>query len=60
VLTVNSKVEAVLVDAAAYQEAASQLEAAASVRRGLEQARKHIGRPADEVFDELEREDSAR
>lgn len=32
----------------------------ASIRRGLVQARKGAGRPADEVFDELEREDTGR
>jgi hypothetical protein len=32
----------------------------ASIRRGLAQARKGAGRAADEVFDELEREDSIR
>jgi DNA-binding phage protein len=30
----------------------------ASIRRGLAQARKGQGRPADEVFDDLEREDA--
>jgi len=56
VLPVASEVEAPLRDAAAYQEVASQLDAVASIRRGLAQARKGAGRPADEVFDELERE----
>jgi hypothetical protein len=42
------------------QEIASQLDAVASIRRGLAQARKGAGRPADEVFDELEREDAGR
>ena len=60
VLTVNGKAEAVLLDAAAYQEVASHLDTVASIRRGLGQARKGMGRPADEVFDELEREDSIR
>ena len=32
----------------------------ASIRRGLAQARKGMGRPADDVFDELERADAAR
>jgi len=35
-------------------------EVVASIRRGLAQARKGAGRPADEVFDELEREDAGR
>jgi prevent-host-death family protein len=60
VLTVKGKAQAVLVDAAAYQEVASQLDAVAGIRRGLAQARKGVGRPVDEVFDELEREDSIR
>jgi prevent-host-death family protein len=59
-LTVNGKAEAVLLDASAYQEVASQLDAITSIRRGLAQARKGVGRPADDVFDEMEREDSAR
>jgi prevent-host-death family protein len=58
VLTVKGKAEAVLLDAAAYQEVASRLDSMTSIRRGLAQARKGIGRPADEVFDELEREDT--
>jgi prevent-host-death family protein len=58
VLTVKGKAEAVLLDAAAYQEVASRLDSMTSIRRGLAQARKGIGRPADEVFDELEREDA--
>ena len=56
----KGKAEAVLLDAAAYQEVAGQLDVVASVRRGLAQARKGTGRPADEVFDDLEREDSIR
>ena len=60
VLTVNGKAEAVLLDAAAYQQVANQLDAVASIRRGLMQAEKRMGRPADDVFDELEREDSTR
>jgi hypothetical protein len=51
-LTVNGKAESVVLDAKASQEA-SQLDAMASIRRGLAQARKGAGRPADEVFDEL-------
>jgi len=56
VLTVNGKAEAVLLDAAAYQEVASHLDTMASIRRGLAQARRGEGRPAADVFDELERE----
>jgi len=40
------------------QEIASQLDAVASIRCGLAQARKGMGRPADEVCDDLEREDA--
>ncbi len=60
VLTVNGKAEAVLLDAAAYQQVADQLDVAASIRRGLAQANKGAGRPAVDLFDELEREDGKR
>ena len=43
VLTVNGK-------------AAAQLDTIASIRRGLAQAKKGLGRSVDEVFDDLERE----
>ena len=56
VLTVKGKAEAVLPDAAAYQDVADHLDAIASIRRGLAQAKKGQGRPVDEVFDDLERE----
>jgi prevent-host-death family protein len=56
VLTVKGKAEAVLLDAAAYQDVADHLDAVASIRRGLAQAKKGMGRPVDEVFDDLERE----
>jgi prevent-host-death family protein len=45
VLTINGKAEAVLLDAAAYQEVADHLDAVASIRRGLAQARRGAGRP---------------
>jgi prevent-host-death family protein len=60
VLTVNGEAEAVLLDATAYQEVAGHLDVMASIRRGLAQARKGAGRPANGVFDELEPEDSTR
>ena len=60
VLTAKGKAEAAPLDAAADQEVASQLDAVASIGRGLAQARKGEGRPADEVFDELEHEDAGR
>ena len=55
VLTVNGKAEVVVLDAAAYRAVASHLDAVASIRRGLDQAKKGLGRPVDEVFDDLER-----
>ena len=55
VLTVNGKAEAVVLDAAVYQEVADHLDAVAAIRRSLAEARKGMGRPAREVFDELER-----
>jgi predicted transcriptional regulator len=58
VLTVKGKAEAVVIDAKAYQEIAAQLDAVASIRRGLAQARKGASRPRDEVFDELDRENT--
>ena len=60
VLTVNGKAEAVLLDASKYQEVAGHLDAVASIREGLAQANKGVGRPTDEVFDELEQEESIR
>jgi len=57
VLTVKGEAEAVALDAKAHQEVASQLDAMASIRRSLAQARKGSGRPADDVFDDLERQD---
>jgi prevent-host-death family protein len=60
VLTVNGKAEAVVLDARAFQQVASQLDAVAGIRRGLAQARKGAGRPAEEVFDELLREDAGK
>ena len=56
VLTVRGKAEAVVLDAAAYRKIADHLDVVASVRRGLAQAKKGMGRPADEVFDDLARE----
>jgi len=56
VLTINGKAEAVLLDAATYQQVADYLDAVAGIRRGLEQARKGLGQPIEEVFDEFDRE----
>ena len=55
----KGKTETVVPDVA-YRDFASQLDVVTSIRRGLAQARKGAGRPADEVFDELEREDAGR
>jgi prevent-host-death family protein len=54
VLTVNGKAAAVVLDAAAYRDVADHLDSVASIRRGLAQAQKGLGRSVDEVFDELE------
>lgn len=56
VLTINGKAEAVLLDAATCQEVADHLDAVASVRRGLAQAKKGEGRLADDVMAEMDRE----
>lgn len=56
ILTVNGKAEAVVLDAIAYRDVAEELDTIASIRRGLAQAAKSVGRPVDEVFDDLERE----
>jgi prevent-host-death family protein len=58
VLTIKGKAEAVLLDAAAFQEVAVHLDGLASLRRSLDQAKKGTGRPAREIFHELEREDA--
>jgi len=55
VLTVKGRAAAVLLDAAACRDVADHLDAVASVRHGLEQAKRGLGRSADRVFDELER-----
>jgi prevent-host-death family protein len=54
VLTIKGKAEAVLLDASAYQAVADQLDGLASIRRGIDQARKGMGRPAEDLLDELE------
>ena len=56
-LVEKGKAEAMFPDAVSGQ--ASQLDAVARIRRGLAQARKGMGRPADDVFDDLEREDAS-
>jgi prevent-host-death family protein len=56
VLTINGKAEAIVLDPAAYQQVAAQLDTIASIRRGLAQAKRGEGQTVDEVFDELEME----
>lgn len=56
VLTINGKAEAVVLDAASYRDVAEHLDAIARIRRGLEQAKKGMGRSVDEVFADLERQ----
>jgi PHD/YefM family antitoxin component YafN of YafNO toxin-antitoxin module len=56
VLTLNGKAEAVVLDPSTYQDVADHLDAVASIRRGLTQASRGEGRPAEDVLNELERE----
>jgi len=60
VLTIKGKAEVVLLDATTYQQIADYLDAVAGIREGLDQVKKGLGRPADEVFDDLERDASLR
>lgn len=60
VLTIKGKAEVVLLDAASYQQIADYLDAVAGTREGLDQMRKGMGRPAKDVFDDLERDASLR
>lgn len=56
VLTVRGKAEAVILDPKTYQGIFEHLDSVARIRIGLAQVRKGLGRPAGDVFDELERE----
>lgn len=59
VLTVNGEAELVVQDARSYQkllESIDRLETIAGIRRGLEEMKAGKGRPADEFFQEMERE----
>jgi len=56
VLTINGKAEAIVLDPAAYQQVADQLDILSRIRRGLAQAKRGEGQTVDEVFDELEME----
>jgi hypothetical protein len=49
----------VVTDATGYDDVAGHSDAVASIRRGLTQAKKGLGRPVDDVFNELERESCA-
>jgi PHD/YefM family antitoxin component YafN of YafNO toxin-antitoxin module len=56
VLTINGKAEAVVLDPEVYQAVADQLDSVARIRHALGQIERGEGRPAEEFFDELERE----
>ena len=56
VLTVRGKAEAVILDAKTFQSISDHIDSVARIRSGLAQVRKGLGRPAGDVFDELERE----
>ena len=56
VLTVKGKAEAVVMSPAAFQKLADYQDAVQGIRRGLAQAKRGMGRLADDVFDELEKE----
>jgi len=55
-LTVKGKAEAVVLDAVTYHDIADHLDEVTSIRRGLAEAMKGLGRPVDDVFNDLERE----
>ena len=59
VLTINGKAEIVVQDARSYQrllELAERLETIEAVQEGLASMKRGEGRPAEVVFDELEKE----
>ena len=56
VLTVKGKAEAVLMDPKAYQAMTERIETIEALRRGLSQAKRGLGTPVDEFFDELDAE----
>lgn len=59
-LTENDKAETVRPDAFAYQQEANELNAVAGIRAGLAQAKKGMGRHAEKVFAEFERNGPTR
>lgn len=60
VLTVKGRAEAVVMDAAAYWRLADYQDAVEGIRRGLDQAKKGMGRSVDEVFDSIEKDAATR
>jgi len=59
VLTVNGKAAAVVQDAEAYQrllDIAAEASAEEGIRQGLKELEQGLGRPVEEVFDELRAE----
>ena len=59
VLTINGKAALVVQDAASYQELldlAERVRTEDAIRRGLEEMRAGLGRPADEVFADIRRD----
>lgn len=59
VLTINGKAEIIVQDTKSYQrllDLADRLETIQAVREGLESMQRGEGRPADEVFAEIEKE----
>ena len=55
VLTVKGKAEAIILDPATYGDVSTHLDTLSAIRRGLAQVKAGLGRPVDEVFDDLER-----
>lgn len=53
ILTVNGKAEAVILDAAAYRDISEHLDTIEHIRQGLSEAKRGLGRPVDDVFDDL-------
>lgn len=59
VLTINGKAELVVQDAASYQKLMDIAERDATfeaIRQGLEEMRAGLGRPAEDVFDDIRRD----
>lgn len=59
VLTINGKAALVVQDAESYQkllDAAAEVKVLVGIRQGLSEMRQGLGRPADEVFEEIRRD----